>query len=75
MPVFYFDLTGSRDAPDDDGEELPHTEAALLYAYGIARDLSRNGDAAAVATDSVLIINERGVLVDRVSLLEAAKLR
>jgi hypothetical protein len=74
MPLFYFDLTGSHEAPDDEGEELPHTEAALLHAYGIARDLSRNSDLTAVTTDSILIMNEGGVLVDRVTLFEAAQL-
>lgn len=74
MPLFYFDLTGSHEAADDQGEELPHTEAALLHAYGIARDLCRNSDPHAVATDSLLIMNEGGALVDRVTLLEAAQL-
>jgi hypothetical protein len=74
MPLFYFDLTGSHEAPDDEGEELPHTEAALLHAYGIARELCRNSDPATVTTDSILIMHEGGVLVDRVTLLEAAEL-
>jgi hypothetical protein len=74
MPLFYFDLTGSHEAPDDQGEELPHAEAALLHAYRIARDLCRNGDPHAVATDSILVMNEGGALVDRVTLLEASRL-
>ena len=74
MPLFYFDLTGSHEAPDDAGEELPHAEAALLHAYGIARALCRNSDPHTIATDSILIMNEGGVLVDRVTLFEAAQL-
>jgi|SRR6187551_2291592 hypothetical protein len=74
MPLFYFDLTGSHEAPDDAGEELPHAEAALLHAYGIARALCRNSDPHTIATDSILIMSEGGALVDRVTLLEAAQL-
>jgi Domain of unknown function (DUF6894) len=40
MPRFYFHLkNASQSVPDEDGSELPHAEAAYLYAFECAQEL------------------------------------
>jgi Domain of unknown function (DUF6894) len=40
MPRFYFHLEdGTQSLPDEDGSELPHAEAAYLYAFECAQEL------------------------------------
>jgi Domain of unknown function (DUF6894) len=40
MPRFYFHLKdATHSVPDEDGSELPHVEAAYLYAFECAQEL------------------------------------
>jgi Domain of unknown function (DUF6894) len=40
MPRFYFHLKdATHSVPDEDGSELPHAEAAYLYAFECAKEL------------------------------------
>ena len=71
MPRFYFHLIGTREITDPDGEDLPNTEAAVLHAYAVAKDLARNRTNASISDQAIRILNESGQEVERVQLRDA----
>ena len=71
MPRFYFHLIGTREITDPNGEDLPNTEAGVLHAYAVAKDLARNRTDASIADQAIRILNESGQEVDRVRLRDA----
>jgi hypothetical protein len=68
MPRYFFDLINGDSVRDEVGEEFDLVEAARGHAVAMARDLSRNLPLHALDGHHISVVDERGVVVFRVSL-------
>jgi hypothetical protein len=68
MPRYFFNLTNGDSVADEVGEEFDHTEAARGHAMTVAKELSRNQLPDALVGRSISVVDERGIVVFKVSL-------
>ncbi len=71
MPRYFFHLTNGDTVPDDMGEEFDGIEAAREHALAVARELSRNQLPGSLLGRYISIVDERGVTIFRLPLLDA----
>jgi hypothetical protein len=69
MSRYFFNLTNGDSFADEVGEEeFDRVEAARGHAMAVARELSRNLPPDALVGRSISVVDDRGVVVFKVSL-------
>jgi hypothetical protein len=68
MSHYFFNLTNGDSVADEVGEEFDRVEAARGHAMAVARELARNLPPDAFVGHSISVVDERGVVVFKVSL-------
>jgi hypothetical protein len=67
MARYFFNLTNGDSVADEVGEEFDRVEAARGHATAVARELSRNLPPDVLVGRSISVIDERGIVVFKVS--------
>jgi hypothetical protein len=68
MSRYFFNLTNGDSVADEVGEEFDRVEAARGHATAVARELSRNLPPDVLVGRSISVVDERGIVVFKVSL-------
>jgi hypothetical protein len=68
MPRYFFNLTNGDSVADEVGEDFDRVEAARGHAMAVARELSRNQPPDVLVGRSISVVDERGIIVFKVSL-------
>jgi hypothetical protein len=68
MPRYFFHLTDGQTVPDHRGEELGSPETAREHAVAVVQELSRGGLSDLLAGRHIVVSDERGVVLFKVSL-------
>jgi hypothetical protein len=68
MSRYFFNLTNGDSVADEVGEEFDRVEAARGHAMAVARELSRNLPPDVLVGRSISVVDERGIVVFKVSL-------
>jgi hypothetical protein len=68
MPIYFFRLSTGEILPDDEGEELPSREAAIVLAKKIAHELSANQQPSDIREKAVVVTDAAGTELFRTPL-------